>query len=80
MQIVTDSGTDLGLSPEQAAELNIHNRHRRHKGCRLALSTVTSGQAGLSPTCTRLWHISKGRQWRVTNSHHTRAGMGTQNQ
>ena len=24
MQIVTDSGTDLGLSPEQAAELNIH--------------------------------------------------------
>jgi len=24
MQIVTDSGTDLGLSPEQASELNIH--------------------------------------------------------
>ena len=24
MQIVTDSGTDLWLSPEQAAELDIH--------------------------------------------------------
>ena len=24
MQIVTDSGTDLGLTPEQAAELNVH--------------------------------------------------------
>ena len=24
MQIVTDSGTDVGLSPEQAAELNVH--------------------------------------------------------
>ena len=24
MQIVTDSGTDIGLSPEEAAELNIH--------------------------------------------------------
>ena len=24
MQIVTDSGTDLGLSPQEAAEYNVH--------------------------------------------------------